>query len=59
MRKSKRVSRAERRTCPVCGRTISTFVPKGGDGSRVMLRRHCDYSLGKSGICDSQWRLFL
>jgi hypothetical protein len=30
----------ERMTCPRCGRPIAAYVPKGGDGSGVRLRRH-------------------
>jgi hypothetical protein len=30
----------ERMKCPNCGREVGTYIPSGGDGSAVRLRRH-------------------
>jgi hypothetical protein len=35
-----RVRAGEAGTCQVCGRVVSAYVPKGGDGSLVKVRCH-------------------
>lgn len=32
-----------RATCPLCGQTVPVLVPKGGDGSVDVFRRHKNY----------------
>ena len=32
----------ERVVCPVCGREVAAYVPKGGDGTGLRPRKHRD-----------------
>ena len=34
------MSRSPYVECVACGRTVGAFVPKGGDGTGLMTRRH-------------------
>ncbi len=36
--------------CPVCNRTIATYVPRGGDGSARLFRAHKDATGSGGGI---------
>lgn len=35
-----RGQRSERRVCQWCGREVSAYIPKGGDGSAIRIRKH-------------------
>ena len=44
-----------RHKCRTCGKMITTYVPRGGDGSASLVRKHIDPSTGK--ICNGAYRL--
>lgn len=48
--KAERLRREGRGTCPFCKRTVSTYVPKGGDGSARLFRPHKDATGSGAGI---------
>lgn len=35
--------------CPVCHEVLGGYVPKGGDGSALVLYRHKVWSVGRRG----------
>jgi hypothetical protein len=39
-----------RAVCPLCKRSVSTYVPKGGDGSVRLLRNHKDATASGDGM---------
>jgi hypothetical protein len=41
--------------CPVCDRIVATLVPRGGDGSASVYRRHLAH-VGGAVICDGSRR---
>jgi hypothetical protein len=44
-----------RHKCRTCGKKITTYVPRGGDGSASVVRKHNDPATGK--ICNGAYRL--
>ncbi len=48
--KPRRKWREERGVCPFCKRTVTTYVPKGGDGSARLFRLHKDATGSGDGM---------
>jgi hypothetical protein len=49
--RARRRKSLEQAVCPKCHRVVSTYVPKGGDGSLALLRRHrCADFIMVSGV---------
>lgn len=49
--------REQRGVCPFCKRTVTTYVPKGGDGSARLFRIHKDATGSGAGIrCEGSKR---
>lgn len=44
--------RAERLPCERCNRIVATFIPSGGDGSALRVRRH---NTPSGEPCDGFW----
>ncbi len=56
----KQRTRMMRVTCPECNRNVAAYIPKGGDGSALRIRRHKRQSRGVAVgpllfVCDGSY----